>query len=224
MMSAVIDLEDLDYDSMYCQESVSEARKSSWTDSLRDGNSSQQSQTRLIMIKSYTEICIGAGDSAEREDSSTRIKSNKSRETNNNAMLSEPSPEKKRKFSRPMMKFPKSKDKVNVWTRQKNVQVKTRNRIPCWLAVFAFCCGVSKDHQWYSLVGKGVFLAFLMSIMYLVACLVMLPFVMIAGAVSAIFFAAGMVLYFAFSSKKVGVSFDDDGDTSCLKAVWGSWV
>ena len=37
MMSAVIDLEDLDYDSMYCQESVSEARKSSWTDSLRDG-------------------------------------------------------------------------------------------------------------------------------------------------------------------------------------------
>ena len=74
------------------------------------------------------------------------------------------------------------------------------------------------------LFSTGVILAIFMFILYLVACLVFLPFVMIAGAVSAVFFAAGMVSYFAFSSKKVGVSFDDDGDASCLKAVWGSWV
>ena len=57
------------------------------------------------------------------------------------------------------MKFPKSKDKVNVWTKQKNGTVKKRNRIPCWLAIFAFCCGVSKDYQWYSLMGKGRWLS-----------------------------------------------------------------
>ncbi|KAK2573977.1 hypothetical protein P5673_000088 [Acropora cervicornis] len=223
-MSEVIDLEDLDYESVCLPEDYPEARKGSAADSLTDGNTSQQSQTRLIMIKSYTEICFEAGESAGQEETSPRVKSNKFTETNNNATLTEPLPDKKRKFSRPMMKFPKSKDKVNVWTKQKNGTVKKRNRIPCWLAIFAFCCGVSKDYQWYSLMGKGVILAIFMFILYLVACLVFLPFVMIAGAVSAVFFAAGMVSYFAFSSKKVGVSFDDDGEASCLKAVWGSWV
>lgn len=62
-----------------------------------------------------------------------------------------------------------------------------------------------------------------MSIAYLVASLAVLPFLILAAAVSAVFFGAGMVSYFAFSSKKVGVSLDD-GDTSCLGTVWGSWV
>ena len=54
------------------------------------------------------------------------------------------------------MKFPKSKDKVNVWSKQKKAQArKKKERVPCWLIVFVFCCGVSKEHQWYSLLGKG---------------------------------------------------------------------
>ena len=63
-----------------------------------------------------------------------------------------------------------------------------------------------------------------MSVVYLVACLTVLPILIIAAAVGAVFFGAGLVSYLAFSSKKVGVSFDEDGDTSCIGAVWGSWV
>ena len=69
-----------------------------------------------------------------------------------------------------------------------------------------------------------MFIAFFMSIVYLVVSLAVLPFLIIAAAVSAVFFGAGIVSYFAFSSKKVGVSFDEDGDASCLGTVWGSWV
>lgn len=64
-------------------------------------------------------------------------------------------PDSKRKFSGPKMKFPKSKDKVNVWSKQKKAEVKKKEQAPCWLVVFVFCCGVSKEHQWYSLLGKG---------------------------------------------------------------------
>lgn len=64
-------------------------------------------------------------------------------------------PESKRKFSGPKMKFPKSKDKVNVWSKQKKEKAKNKEQAPCWLVVFVFCCGVSKEHQWYSLLGKG---------------------------------------------------------------------
>ena len=60
----------------------------------------------------------------------------------------------------------------------------------------------------------GVILAIFMFILYLVACL---SFVMIAVAVSAVFLAARMI-----SSEKIDVSFDEEGDTSYLKAVWGS--
>lgn len=60
--------------------------------------------------------------------------------------------------------------------------------------------------------------------MYLVVCLAVLPFLIIAAAVGAVFFGAGMVSYLAFSSKKIGVSFDEEGDASCIGAVWGSWV
>ena len=100
--------------------------------------------------------------SASPEESSPRVKpkfhktDTKFRDSNNNnSRLADPTPDTSRKFSRPIMKFPKSKDKVNVWTRQKNVQVKRRERVSCWLVVFIFCCGVSKEHQWYSLLGKG---------------------------------------------------------------------
>jgi len=58
------------------------------------------------------------------------------------------------------MKFPKSKDKVNVWSKQKTAKAKKKERAPCWLVVFVFCCGVSKEHQWYSLLGKGGILSF----------------------------------------------------------------
>lgn len=108
--------------------------------------------------------CVTFFSSAGPEDSSPRVKQ-KFRTTdpkfkepnNNNTRLADSTPDTKRKFSKPKMKFPKSKDKVNVWTRQKNVKVKKRDRAPCWLVVFAFCCGVSKEHQWYSLLGKGGF-------------------------------------------------------------------
>lgn len=230
-MAEIIDLEDTDYDSIYGQEGDPQYRMGPTPNSMSDGKTAQQPQPRLITIKSYTEICIEAGDSASPEESSPRVKpkfhktDTKFRDSNNNnSRLADPTPDTSRKFSRPIMKFPKSKDKVNVWTRQKNVQVKRRERVPCWLVVFIFCCGVSKEHQWYSLLGKGVFLAFFMSIVYLVASLAVLPFLIIAAAVSAVFFGASMVSYFAFSSKKVGVSFDDDGDGSCLRTVWGSWV
>ena len=63
--------------------------------------------------------------------------------------------ESRRKFSGPKMKFPKSKDKVNVWSKQKKENVKKKEQAPCWVVVFVFCCGVSKEHQWYSLLGKG---------------------------------------------------------------------
>lgn len=63
-----------------------------------------------------------------------------------------------------------------------------------------------------------------MAIVYLVASLTVLPFLIIAAAVSVVFFGAGILSHLAFSSKKVGVSFDEDGDGSCLGTVWGSWV
>lgn len=225
-MSEVIDIEDLDYDSLYRQECDAEYRMGSTPDSMLDGKSGQQ--PRLITIKSYTEICIEAGDSAGQEESSPRVKPKFKQDTkfndcNNNKGQADSMTESQQKFSKPVMKFPKSKDKVNVWTRQKNLQVQKKEPVSCWIVPLVFCCGVSKEHQWYSLLGKGVFLVFFMSIAYLVASLAVLPFLIIAAAVSAVFFGAGMVSYFAFSSKKVGVSLDD-GDTSCLGTVWGSWV
>jgi len=63
-----------------------------------------------------------------------------------------------------------------------------------------------------------------MFIVYLVASLAVLPFLIIASVVGAVFLSAGVVSHLALSSKKVGVSFDEDGDGSCLGAVWGSWV
>lgn len=70
----------------------------------------------------------------------------------------------------------------------------------------------------------GAFLTFFMAIVYLVASLTILPFLIIAAVVATVFFSAGILSYLALSTKKVGVSFDDDGDGSCLGAVWGSWV
>lgn len=71
---------------------------------------------------------------------------------------------------------------------------------------------------------SGAFLTFFMAIVYLVASLTILPFLIIAAVVATVFFSAGILSYLALSTKKVGVSFDDDGDGSCLGAVWGSWV
>lgn len=96
------------------------------------------------------------------EESSPRVKpkfktDTKFKDSERNTKLTEPAaaPDSKRKFSRPKVKFPKSKDKVNVWSKQKKAEVKKKEQVPCWLTVFVFCCGVSKEHQWYSLLGKG---------------------------------------------------------------------
>ena len=58
-----------------------------------------------------------------------------------------------------------------------------------------------------------------MPIFYLVACICCFRFDRWCGQCCV--FAAGMISYFAFSSREVGVSFEDDGDTSCLKEVLG---
>ncbi len=96
------------------------------------------------------------------EESSPRVKpkfktDTKFKDSERNSRLTElaAAPDSKRKFSRPKMKFPKSKDKVNVWSKQKKAEAKKKEQVPCWLTVFVFCCGVSKEHQWYSLLGKG---------------------------------------------------------------------
>ncbi|KAL9981327.1 hypothetical protein ACROYT_G010015 [Oculina patagonica] len=232
-MTEIIDLEDvsreLDYDSIYGQDDNNNHRVDveSPADSMSDLKKGQQ--PRLITIKSYTEICIEAGETTE--ESSPRVKpkfktDTKFKDSERNSRLTElaAAPDSKRKFSRPKMKFPKSKDKVNVWSKQKKAEAKKKEQVPCWLTVFVFCCGVSKEHQWYSLLGKGAFLTFFMFIVYLVASITVLPFLIIASVVGAVFLSAGVVSYLALSSKKVGVSFDDDGDGSCLGAVWGSWV
>lgn len=232
-MTEIIDLEniseELDYDSVYGKDDNNNQRVDveAPADSMLDVKKGQQ--PRLITIKSYTEICIEAGESTE--ESSPRVKpkfktETKFKDSERKSRLTEADaePESRRKFSGPKMKFPKSKDKVNVWSKQKKEKVKKKEQAPCWLVVFVFCCGVSKEHQWYSLLGKGAFLTFFMFIVYLVASLTVLPFLIIASVVGAVFLTAGVVSYLALSSKKVGVSFDDDGDGSCLRAVWGSWV
>lgn len=96
------------------------------------------------------------------EESSPRVKpkfktETKFKDSERKSRLTEADaePESRRKFSGPKMKFPKSKDKVNVWSKQKKEKVKKKEQAPCWLVVFVFCCGVSKEHQWYSLLGKG---------------------------------------------------------------------
>ena len=72
-------------------------------------------------------------------------------------------------------------------------------------------------HQGLFLFSKSVILAISMFILYFVACLVFLSFVMIADESNAVFFAPGMISYFVFSSKTVRVSFDDDGDNLLKK-------
>lgn len=95
------------------------------------------------------------------EDSSPSVKPKFRQEKafkdiNMNNKQSDQIPDTKRKFSVPKAKFPKSKDKVNVWTKQGRVESKKKaERAPCWFVVFIFCCGVSKENPWYSLLGKG---------------------------------------------------------------------
>ena len=94
------------------------------------------------------------------EESSPRVKpkfktDTKFKDSERSSRLGEVTPDPKRKFSKPKAKFPKSTDKVNVWSKQEKAKAKERKRAPCWLVVFVFCCGVSKEHQWYSLLGKG---------------------------------------------------------------------
>ena len=94
------------------------------------------------------------------EESSPRIKpkfktDTKFKDSERSSRLGEVTPDPKRKFSKPKAKFPKSTDKVNVWSKQEKAKAKERKRAPCWLVVFVFCCGVSKEHQWYSLLGNG---------------------------------------------------------------------
>lgn len=226
-MTEIIDLEDtsqdLDYDSLYSKDSNNNRTV---VESPNDSGLDVK-QPRLITIKSYTEICIEAGETTE--EPSPRVKpkfktDTKFKDSERSSRLGEVTPDPKRKFSKPKAKFPKSTDKVNVWSKQEKAKAKERKRAPCWLVVFVFCCGVSKEHQWYSLLGKGAFLTFFMAIVYLVASLTILPFLIIAAVVATVFFSAGILSYLALSTKKVGVSFDDDGDGSCLGAVWGSWV
>ncbi|PFX13760.1 uncharacterized protein LOC111345665 [Stylophora pistillata] len=226
-MTEIIDLEgtsqELDYDCLYSRDSNNNQTD---TDSPNDSVLDVK-QPRLITIKSYTEICIEAGETTE--EPSPRVKpkfkpDTKLKDSERSNRLGEVTPDPKRKLSKPKVKFPKSTDKVNVWSKQEKAKAKKKERAPCWLVVFVFCCGVSKEHQWYSLLGKGVFLSFFMAIMYLVASLTVLPFLIIAAVLATIFFSAGILSYLALSSKKVGVSIDDDGDRSCLGTVWGSWV
>ena len=95
------------------------------------------------------------------EDSSPSVKPKFRQEKafkdiNMNNKQSDQIPDTKRKLSAPKAKFPKSKDKVNVWTKQGRVESKKKaERAPCWFVVFIFCCGVSKENPWYSLLGKG---------------------------------------------------------------------
>ena len=58
-----------------------------------------------------------------------------------------------------------------------------------------------------------------MPILYLVACICSFRFDRWCGQCCV--FAAGMISYFAFPSSEIGVLFEDDGDTSCLKEVLG---
>ena len=80
------------------------------------------------------------------EESSPRVKpkfkqDTKLKDPNNNNKLSEPTPDKKRKFSRPKAKFPKSKDKVNVWTKQGKAGAKKENAFHAgWLCLFLLRC------------------------------------------------------------------------------------
>ena len=62
-------------------------------------------------------------------------------------------------------------------------------------------------------------LAIFMPILYLVACICSFRFGRCCG--QRCVFAAGMISYFAFPSRDVGVSFEIDGDTSCLNEVLG---
>lgn len=105
-------------------------------------------------------FCAIFCSSAGQEESSPRVKPKFKQDTkfndcNKNKGQADSITESQQKFSKPVMKFPKSKDKVNVWTRQKNVQVKKKEPVSCWIVPLVFCCGVSKEHQWYSLLGKG---------------------------------------------------------------------
>lgn len=99
------------------------------------------------------------------------------------------------------------------------------NKLGRWAVLPAQCYNrlICFFSNWF-FFSSGAFLTFFMAIVYLVASLTILPFLIIAAVVATVFFSAGILSYLALSTKKVGVSFDDDGDGSCLGAVWGSWV
>lgn len=63
-----------------------------------------------------------------------------------------------------------------------------------------------------------------MVLVYLVVSFAVLPFLTAAALGAAIFLCSGVVSYLAMASDKVGVSIDDETESSCFRTVYGSWV
>ncbi|XP_032238488.1 uncharacterized protein LOC116618646 [Nematostella vectensis] len=191
-----------------------------------DSDSRRRSQAHIVSIKSFTEILYerteGNKEITKEEPSLARVntdtkKTEKARENTINVQA-----KRKKKISTASRVSATSSLEKNAWGRSKrsDERVHPRERQNCCLLVCKTLWGLNKDYKWYSLKGKGICWLVPMVLIYTLICVLLLPFLICAAAVSAVLLCASVCSYLSFAQKKVGVSLDEEKDKTCLEALW----